>query len=225
MRISSDDLRRHYASLSDAELLDLDRSELAGMAQGIYDEEVSRRKLDGPREAAPDDGEPVEDFEETAEGPDFEPEPEIGGDDPPPDWLEDAACPWAVLMHARMLGQFDDYASQAARVRAVLREAGIPSHIVVRPPDPPPPPAPRPSEYCVMVPGDLNMEATSVIEREIFNPQQEEEWRNHLQALSDEQLQALKPEVFCGALLDRAERLKRAYFEEIASRKPHAPAR
>jgi hypothetical protein len=73
-----------------------------------------------------------------------------------------------------------------------------------------------------MVPGDLNMEATSVIEREIFNPQQEEEWRNHLQALSDDQLQVLKPEVFCGALIDRAERLRRAYFEEIASRKPHA---
>jgi len=29
----------------------------------------------------------------------------------------------------------------------------------------------------------------------------------------------LKPEVFCGALLDKAERLKRAYRDEIARRK------
>jgi len=214
MRITADDLRRHYASLSDAELLDLDRSELAGMAQGIYDEEISRRRLNGPPEEGPCDGDPVDDIEAAAgdAGPD-------SGDGPPPDWLEDAACPWAVLMRGSVMNQIDDYASQAAQVRAVLRGAGIPSHVVVKHPDPEPPPVERPSEYCVMVPGDLNMQAASVIEREIFNPQHEQEWRNHLQTLSDEQLRALKPEVFCGALLDRAERLKRAYLDEIASRK------
>ncbi len=223
MRISSDDLRRHYASLPDAELLDLDRSDLAEMAQGIYDEEISRRSLHGPREKGSYDGDPLNDIEDTPGDPD----PDSGGDAPPPDWLEDAACPWAVLMPGRAVGHFDDYASQAAKVRAVLREAGIPSHVVVKHPDPEPepPPVQRPSECCVMVPGDLGMQATSVIEREIFNPQHEEEWRNHLQTLSDEQLRALKPEVFCGALLDRAERLKRAYLDELASRKLHASGR
>jgi hypothetical protein len=221
MRIGPDDLRRHYASLSDAELLNLDRSELAEMAQGIYDEEISRRSLNNPREERSYDGDPSNDIEDAAGNPD----PDSGGDAPPPDWLEDAACPWAVLMHAHAMGRLDDYASQAAKVRTVLRAAGIPSHVVVKHPDPEPPPVQRPSEYCVMVPGDLGMQATSVIEREIINPQQEEEWRNHLQTLSDEQLRALKPEVFCGALLDRAERLKRAYFDEIASRKLHASRR
>jgi hypothetical protein len=222
MRIRSDDLRRHYASLSNAELLDLDRSDLAGMAQGIYDEEISRRGLNSPRKEGPYDGDPpdgiIEDHIEHTAG---EPDPDSGGDGPPPDWLEDAACPWAVLTHGRVMGDLDDSASQAATVRAVLRGAGIPSHIVVKHPDPEPPPVQPPSEYCVMVPGDLNMQAASVIEREIFNPQHEQEWRNHLQTLSDEQLRALKPEVFCGALLDRAERLKRAYLDEIASRKLH----
>ena len=72
-------------------------------------------------------------------------------------------------MPGRAVGHFDDYASQAAKVRAVLREAGIPSHVVVKHPDPEPepPPVQRPSECCVMVPGDLGMQATSVIEREI----------------------------------------------------------
>jgi len=223
MRISSDDLRRHYASLSDAELLDLDRSDLAGMAQGIYDEEISRRGLNGPRKEGPCDGDPSAAIEDDIEGgiedTAGELDPDSGGDGPPPDWLEDAACPWAVLMRGSVINQIDDYASQAAQVRAVLRGAGIPSHVVVKHPDPEPPPVERPSEYCMMVPGDLNMQAASVIEREIFNPQHEQEWRNHLQTLSDEQLRALKPEVFCGALLDRAERLKRAYLDEIASRK------
>jgi hypothetical protein len=221
MRISSDDLRRHYASLSDAELLDLDRSELAEMAQGIYDREISRRNLNGPREKGSYDSDPLNDIEDTAGDSD----PDGGGDAPPPDWLEDAACPWAVLMHGQAMGHFDDYASQAAKVRTVLREAGIPSHIVVKHPDPEPPPVQRPSEYCVMVPGELSMQATSVVEREVFNPQHEEEWRNHLQTLSDQQLRALKPEVFCGALLDRAERLERAYLDEVATRKQRASGR
>jgi hypothetical protein len=221
MRISSDDLRRHYASLSDGELLDIDRSDLAGMAQGIYDEEISRRKLNGPQEEGAGDGDPADGIEEDAAG-DADPDSDDG---PPPDWLEDAACPWAVLVREQMLGQSDNYATEAAQVRAVLRRAGIPSHIVVKPPDPERPPVQLPSQYCVMVPGDLNMQATNVIELEVFNPQHEEEWRNHLQALSDEQLGALKPEDFCGALLDRAERLKRAYLDEMAKRKPPASGR
>jgi hypothetical protein len=53
----------------------------------------------------------------------------------------------------------------------------------------------------------------------------EADWRNHLQTLSDEDLRALKPEDFCGALLDRAERLKRAYLEEVASRERKASGR
>ena len=38
-------LRRHYASLSDEALLEMDRSELVETAQKCYDDELQRRKL------------------------------------------------------------------------------------------------------------------------------------------------------------------------------------
>ena len=73
-------------------------------------------------------------------------------------------------------------------------------------------------EYSVMVPGALILEATSVLDREIFNPKAEAEWRIHFEMLSDEDLRALT-ETICAGLLDRVKRLKRAYDQEIARRK------
>jgi hypothetical protein len=112
-----------------------------------------------------------------------------------------------------------DYAGNGAEIQAALRAARIPSRVVVKPPEPEPQPGPPPGLYCVMVPGDLNMRACGVIDRKVFNPQAEADWRTHLEALSDEELRKLKPDHFCGALLDKAERLKRAYLDEIARRK------
>jgi hypothetical protein len=71
-----------------------------------------------------------------------------------------------------------------------------------------------------MVPGALNLHATSVLDREIFNPDVEAEWAAHFQALSDEELHALSPEVICAGLEDRLMRLRRAYAAEIARREP-----
>ena len=207
MRIDAKELRRHYESLSDEEILDLDRAELVEVAQTVYDEEIKRRGLDREREE--------ESTNEPGEIDDAPVESDSCIDDgPPPDWLEDAACAYSTVMSPGV-----DYASDAAEVRAALRAAGIPNYIAVRPPDPEPPRAEPPSFYCVMVPGALNMHATSVIEREIFNPQSEADWRTHLEGLLDEELSVLKPEVFCAALLDKAARLKRAYQDEIARRK------
>jgi hypothetical protein len=70
-----------------------------------------------------------------------------------------------------------------------------------------------------MVPGDLGTRAWSVVERKVFNRLAVAEWRSQLQALTDEQLRALNPEDSWGALLDRAERMKRAYLDEVARRK------
>src|SRR5205809_491622 len=50
MRIDPEDLRRHYESLSDEGLLDINRSDLALVAQGVYDQEIARRGLDHPPE-------------------------------------------------------------------------------------------------------------------------------------------------------------------------------
>jgi hypothetical protein len=76
-----------------------------------------------------------------------------------------------------------------------------------------------------MVPGELGARATSVVERKVFNRMAEAEWRSQLQSFSDEELHALNPEDFWGAYLDRAERMQRAYREEIARRKEEAAAR
>jgi hypothetical protein len=108
-----------------------------------------------------------------------------------------------------------------AEVQTALREAGIPNRIVVKPPDPEPPSTSHKSHslYCVMVPGERGTHAYSVVERKVFNRMAEAEWRSQLQAFSDEELRALDPEDFWGALLDRAERMKRAYLDEVARRK------
>ena len=213
MRIDPKDLRRHYESLSDQGLLDIDRSDLAPVAQGIYNQEMARRGLDHPPEQEEEEAyhRPLPVFK-PGENRDFASELDTA-DGPPPDWLEDAACTWSTSIHPN-----SDHADTGAEVQTALRDAGIPNRVVVKPPEPEPPSTPR-SLYCVMVPGDLAARAYSVVERKVFNRMAETEWRSQLQAFSDEQLRALNPEDCWGALLDRADRIKRAYLEEIARRK------
>ena len=138
-------------------------------------------------------------------------------DGPPPAWLEDAACPWSAYIHPNV-----DYIGTGAEVQAALRQAGIPNRIVVKPPEPEPPPH---SLYCVMVPGDHGTRAYSVVERKVFNRMAVAEWRSQLQSFSDEQLRELNAEDFWGPLLDRAEKMKRAYLDEIARRNLQAAPR
>jgi hypothetical protein len=215
MRIDPEDLRRHYELLSDEGLLDIDRSDLAPVAQGIYDHEITRRGLDHPPEQEVEAYHyPLPIFKAGADR-DFASELRADTDDgPPPAWLEDAACPWSAYIYPN-----GDYMVTGAEVQTVLRDAGIPNRIVVKPPEPEAePPSMSRSLYCVMVPGDRGTHACSVVERKVFNRIAEAEWRSQLQAFSDEELRALNPEDFWGALLDRAERMKRAYVDEIARR-------
>jgi len=210
LKIDAEDLRRYYASLSDEALAALDRRELTEVAQKYYDEEFARREL-----AHDETG---DDFLDDAD--------EDGGDDDAvtlafeagvePDWLEDAACACT----------FADYpgsssAAEAVNTRDVLLAAGIPCHIAFHKLDPPKA-EPRPeSEYRVMVPGALNLRASSVLDQ-MGNPELEEMWRTHFEALSDTELRALSTESLCAGLLDRAKRLKRAYEGEVARRKAKA---
>ena len=69
-----------------------------------------------------------------------------------------------------------------------------------------------------MVPGGLALHATSVLDRDMFNEEKEEAWRNHFEELSDSELQALDPDLFCAGYLDLVARLRRAYDNEIARR-------
>ena len=45
--------RRHYASLSDEALLEIDRAELVETAQKSYDDELERRKLPSQQSSSP----------------------------------------------------------------------------------------------------------------------------------------------------------------------------
>ena len=64
----------------------------------------------------------------------------------------------------------------------------------------------------------LALDATSVLDREMFHEEKEDAWRNHFEELSDRKLQALNPEVFCGGYLDLVARRRRAYEDEVARR-------
>jgi hypothetical protein len=69
-----------------------------------------------------------------------------------------------------------------------------------------------------MVPGHLNLFATSVLERDMFNAEFEAAWKTHLETLPDSELRTMNPQIaFCG-LFDRVERVTRAYDEEIRRR-------
>ena len=192
MQIDPKGIRSHYASLSDEGLRDIDRSDLTGLAQKYYDEEVARREL-LPQE-----------------------EPEQLEDGAEPEWLGDAACACAYTSFPG-----SSSAAEAATARDALEDAGIPCYIVIHKLEPDRPPDDEPvrhREYQVMVPGALNLQATSVLDEQIFNVDVEGAWAVHFQALSDEELQALTPEVICAGMEDRIMRLKRAYAAELDRR-------
>ncbi len=79
--------------------------------------------------------------------------------------------------------------------------------------------SPPTSQWRVVVPGQLNPYAANVLDRDIYNAEFEAEWKTHLEALSNQELRAMNPQVvFCG-LVDRLERAKKAYAEELARRR------
>ena len=199
MQINLDDLRDHYRSLTDDELFEIQRDELTEAAQRCYDEELAQRGLAEPE------------MSEDAE-------PELVGESPTvfteqdADWLADAACACSFVTQPGGTA-----AEDAGNARDALTEAGVPCQIsvveVAASRDQPPQ-----HEYRVMVPGALNLKATSILDKEVFNPQLEADWRTHFQELTDDQLRALTPDVICAGLADRITRLKRAYNDELARR-------
>lgn len=200
MQIDLESLRRHYSSFSDGELLALNRDELVEVAQKCYDEELERRGLNEAQEseAAPDN----EEYQESS----FEARVD-------PDWLRDAACACSFVSHAG-----GSAAGDAGNAREVLRNAGIPCQVSAVEVASSTGDQPAQHEYRVMVPGALNLNATSILDKELFNPQLEADWRMHFESLTDSELGALHPDVISAGLLDRIARLKRAYNDEISRR-------
>ena len=109
MQIDREELYRHYASLSDEELMALDREDLTPIAQEIYDRELQRRELSSGT---------AEEAEEALP-------PALAEDagDTETDWIENAAC--ACSFQAGGAG----YADQANRACEILRSARIPPWI------------------------------------------------------------------------------------------------
>jgi hypothetical protein len=107
----------------------------------------------------------------------------------------------------------------AASARNALEAAGIPCYLdLYEEPDEESDAQTRTHRWRVLVPGKLNLRATSVLERDIFNPEFEAEWKTHLETLSDDEVRAMNPRVaFCG-LFDKVERVNRVYDEEISRR-------
>ncbi len=212
MQLNIDDLRRHYASLSDHALRAIDRTELVEIAQQCYDQELAQREpLKKKAESLPRQivrAAPLHEPEQQEEAGE-----ELDVDNPDaPEWLAEAAC---VCTFATYSGS--SATSDALNARDILTEAGIPCHVVLRHIDPDLAPPPR-SEYRVMVPGGLNLEAASVLDMEIFNAEIEAEWRNHFAVLADDDLFKVNKEILFGGLVDRVERVRRAYDEEVARR-------
>jgi|SRR5580692_4516255 hypothetical protein len=197
MKLNIDDLRRHYASLSDEALGEIDRSELVEVARACYDHELAQREPGKVIRSTARD-------ERDEEG--IEDELDNGGETP--DWAAEGAC---VCSFASSRGRTD-----AEDARVVLEKAGVPCYLElydVEPDDTPPPQ----SEYRVMVPSGLNLRAMSVLDEEIFNEKMESGWRTHLETLADEELFG-KKEILLGGLLDRVARVSKAYDEEVARR-------
>jgi hypothetical protein len=186
MHANPDDLRRHYASLSDEALMAIDRGELVDVARDCYDYERALR------------GSPVA------------VRVQVDGEKPP-DWIVDAACVCSYENHPGAQA-----AAPASAACEALTRAGIPAYLSIEENEPFW--AQESSQFRVMVPGDLELEASSVLDRDIVNPEFAGTWKTHLETLTDEQFRAINFETVLAGLLDRVERLKRVYNEEVDRR-------
>jgi hypothetical protein len=204
LKVDPESLRQHYRSLSDEELSALKREELIEMAQECYDQEWQRRGLVETQESELVEG--VEDYEEPS-----------AVDEVEADWLQGAA---SVASFVSQPG--GSPASDADEARLALERAGIPCQISTVEVAPSTADQPAQYEYRAMVPGPLTLKATSILDKEIFNPQIEADWRIHLESLTDKELAALNPDVICAGLFDRIVRLKRSYNDEISRRFRHS---
>jgi hypothetical protein len=210
MSIDAAQLQRHYASISDDELIALDRDSLTEIAQQCYDEEIKRRGIVFPSHDSTD--------EETAAIPDDD-SPAIAATEEELAEFEELDNP-----DVSMACSFAEHGGGSATVDAeeayqALRAAGVPCRVrVVR--VEPEPVNPRPyTDHQLLVPSSQTLHATSILDKAFFNPRMEEDWKNHLEGLTNEELLQFSADDLCAGLLDRAARLRKIYSEEINRRK------
>ena len=199
MQISTDELRKHYASLSDEGLREIDPADLTDQARKFYEDELKSRRLAREVESHDDD-----EYDESVA---------LEMDDEEPEWLENASCVCSFRRAQSPQG------ADAATARDALLAAGVPCHISLSPAEPGVEDSPAHDEYQVMVPAGLHLKAKSVLDEQIFNPEVEASLRTHLAARTDEELSALSADDICAGQRDLLERMMRAYDEEIGRRR------
>jgi len=203
LKLDTDYLRQHYAELTDEALREIDRNDLVEPARSCFDEEMARRR---PWTKPAVEPEPP-DITVVEEADDAEP---ADHDGTTPPWIKGAATVCSYVG-----GQVcDDF----AEARDAVEAAGIPCYIDVSKLPPEEASPRRDYLYRVLVPGGRNLEALSVVDVRVFNPQIEADWKAHVGELTDAELRAISPEVICAGFLDRAARLKRVYEDEVARR-------
>ena len=192
--------RRHYASLSDEELLRIERDELTEVACKCFDQEMNKRGLVGTKE------ESTEVESEAVALP-----LTVASDEVDDELL--AGETFVVSSYLESPGA----AADADDAYKALRAAGIPCRVdeTLSEAEPAQPPG---KLLQVVVPSSLTLQATSIVDRDVHNPWIEMDWRTHLSSLTDEEFSKISPEVICAGLLDRAARLKKAYLEELRKR-------
>jgi hypothetical protein len=197
MKIDSTAIHRYYASVSDEELLAVDRADLTAAAQMVYDQEVARRNLITELKAP---SEPLREM------PPLEFEPGTGDE-----WEGESAVATAFTVHPRELAA-TPVAEHAAHACEFLRAAGIPCSLHnEREPD-------GKTSLEVMIPVGQVLNARAVLDKEIYNPLFEAEWRMHFETLTDEEFGELDLGLMREGINDRVERLERAYRHEVARR-------
>lgn len=193
MHVDPELLRHQYASLSNAALLDIDRSDLIAEAQQCYDEEITRRRLKRSNSEA--------ELERHAHS----------CHEAKPAWFDESAEVYSVNSRVDLYG-----GKNVDAAREVLEAAGIPCYLEFCE-DPPSEDGAPPEHYWrLLVPGMLNIRATSVLDRDLFNDEFEALWKTQMEMLSNEELIEAEPkEVFCG-LFDRIDRVVRAHKDELS---------
>jgi hypothetical protein len=193
MEIDLGEVRRHYRSLSDEALLEIEPVELTEEARSCVDSELAERGL----------ARPVVPVEPAA----------MPTRRPMREWRGEGCC-----IHAVESTPSREDSSSLDWARAVLETAGIPCRVESRAKD-----AcwkgPRPAfDVELMVPVELWYEAHSLRDVHVFNPEEERQWRGIFEELSDADLRAIRIEELVAGWLDRAARMRRAYENEIARR-------
>ena len=196
MPVNAAQLRQHYVSLSDEELLAIDPNDLTEVAKNCYESEIQRRGISVTQPSAPTEDKP-------ATAPEWE-QAGSGGESDDGDTF--VACTFTDIRGSS--------ATDAEEAYRLLKAAGIPCRIEVHPIE-----ESSSVEHRVVVPSAYILHATSVLDRDYFNPRLESDWKTHLESLTNEQFFRLNVDDICAGLLDRAARLRNAYLEE-RSRRP-----